>query len=208
MHRPFTGRPEAAFDVLTHLQGEPSREVCERWREDRERLVGQPMIALLNEVVDADPACEDFSVWHYRTTAWWWQHQCAVIRRGHKVEIGLRLDLDGLRVQGGWWYPVPEQIARFRQAVAAEGSGRHLAEIVQRLEKDAYDVTGDVMKRAPRGFPADHPRAGLLRHRSIIAVRRLGCDDWLHTRQAVDRTLEAVTQLADLMAWLDRQVNR
>lgn len=127
---------------------------------------------------------------------------------GHKAEIGLPFDLDGLRVQGGWWYPVPEQIARFRQAVAAEGSGRHLAQIVQRLEKDAYDVTGDVMKRAPRGFPADHPRTGLLRHRSLIAVRRLGCDDWLHTRQAVDRTQEAVTQLADLMAWLDRQVNR
>ncbi|MFI6854218.1 hypothetical protein [Streptomyces sp. NPDC050416] len=91
MRGQFTGWPEQAMDVLWHLQGEPTHATRERYRTDRERLVRQPMIALLNEVADTDPRYEDFSVWHYRTDSWWWQHQSAVIRLGRKVEIGLRV---------------------------------------------------------------------------------------------------------------------
>ncbi|WP_329151720.1 hypothetical protein OHA63_00360 [Streptomyces anulatus] len=50
----FTGWPEQAMDVLWQLQGEPAHAARERCRADRERLVRQPMIALLNEVADSD----------------------------------------------------------------------------------------------------------------------------------------------------------
>ncbi|SCZ16415.1 hypothetical protein SAMN02745898_11723 [Streptomyces sp. 136MFCol5.1] len=106
------------MDVLWQLQGEPTHATRERYRADRERLVRQPMIALLNEVADTDPRYEDFSVWHYRTDSWWWQHQAAVIRLGRKIELGLRFSLDGLRIQGAWWYPDPGQVDMFRKAVA------------------------------------------------------------------------------------------
>ncbi|MET7440137.1 hypothetical protein ACWERY_11145 [Streptomyces sp. NPDC004082] len=79
------------MDVLWQFQGEPAHAMRERCRADRERLVRQPMITLLNEAADADPRCEDFSVWHYRTDSWWWQHQGAVIRLGRKIEIGLHV---------------------------------------------------------------------------------------------------------------------
>ncbi|WP_405988046.1 hypothetical protein [Streptomyces sp. NBC_00986] len=120
MRGQFTGWPEQAMDVLWQLQGEPTHATRERYRADRERLVRQPMIALLNEVADTDPRYEDFSVWHYRTDSWWWQHQGAVIRLGRKIEIGLRFDLDGLRIQGAWWYPDPGQVDMFRKAVASD----------------------------------------------------------------------------------------
>ncbi|REE59003.1 hypothetical protein BX257_1495 [Streptomyces sp. 3212.3] len=147
MRGQFTGWPEQAMDVLWQLQGEPNHATRERHRADRERLVRQPMIALLNEVADTDPRYEDFSVWHYRTNSWWWQHQGAVIRLGRKIEIGLRFDLDGLRIQGAWWYPDPGQVDMFRKAVAAEGSGRELSSIVEDVQKKGYDISGDVMKR-------------------------------------------------------------
>lgn len=203
----FTGWPEGAFDVLLRLEGEPSQSVREQCRKEREQLVRRPMIALLNDLADRDTAYEDFSVWHYRTNSWWWQHQGAVIRLARHVEFGLRFDLDGLRIQGAWWYPVPEEIRRFRQAVAAEGSGRELPAIVEELRKRDYDITGDLMKRVPRGYPADHPRAELLRHRSLIAVRPLGCDGWLHTPEAVDVVVDAVGDLSDMMSWLVRHVS-
>ncbi|WRZ94401.1 DUF2461 domain-containing protein [Streptomyces sp. NBC_01007] len=202
----FAGWPEEAFDVLMRLQGEPSQSLREECRKDRERLVRQPMIALLNEVADTNPEYEDFSVWHYRTNSWWWQHQSAVIRLAHHVEIGLRFDLDGLRIQGAWWYPVPAQIKMFRQAVAAQDSGRRLVAIVEDLRDRNYGVTGDLMKRVPRDYPADHPRAELLLHRSLIAARPLGCDAWLHTPEAVDVVLEAIGELRDMMSWLARHV--
>jgi uncharacterized protein (DUF2461 family) len=164
------------------------------------------MIALLNEVADTNLEYEDFSVWHYRTNSWWWQHQGAVIRLARNVEMGLRFDLDGLRIQGAWWYPVPEQIKRFRQAVAAEDSGRRLVAVVEDLRDRNYGVTGDLMKRVPRDYPADHPRAELLMHRSLIAARPLGCEAWLHTPEAVDVVLEAIGELRDMMSWLARHV--
>ncbi|MEV8032364.1 DUF2461 family protein [Streptomyces sp. NPDC086182] len=206
MRGPFAGWPEGAFDVLMRLQGEPSQALREECREDRERLVRQPMIALLNEVADTNLEYEDFSVWHYRTNSWWWQHQGAVIRLARNVEMGLRFDLDGLRIQGAWWYPVPEQIKRFRQAVAAEDSGRRLVAVVEDLRDRNYGVTGDLMKRVPRDYPADHPRAELLMHRSLIAARPLGCEAWLHTPEAVDVVLEAIGELRDMMSWLARHV--
>lgn len=195
------------MDVLLHLQGEPSHAVRERYRADRERLVRQPMIALLNDVADVNPRYEDFSVWHYRTNSWWWQHQCAVIRLGHKIEIGLRFDLDGLRIQGAWWYPAPGQVTRFRKAVAAEGSGHGLSAILNALRAKGYDISGDVMKRPPRGYPSDHSRTDLLRHRSLIAAYPIGCDEWLHTPEAVGKVLAAADDLDAMLTWLVRHVN-
>lgn len=206
MHRQFTGWPEQAMDVLWQLQGEPTHTTRERCRADRERLVREPMIALLNGVADADSRYEDFSVWHYGTDSWWWQNQSAVIRLGRKIEIGLRFSLDGLRIQGAWWYPDPGQVDRFRKAVASEGSGRELSAIVEDLRKQGYEISGDVMKRPPRGYPTNHPRTDLLRHRSLIAARPLGSEEWLHTPEAVERVLAAAGDLDALLTWLVRHV--
>ncbi|MEV5604705.1 DUF2461 family protein [Streptomyces sp. NPDC052299] len=208
MREQFTGWPEQAMDVLWQLQGEPTKETRERCRTDRELLVRQPMIALLNEVADADSRYEDFSVWHYRTGSWWWQNQSAVIRLARKVEINLRFSLDGLWVQGAWWYPDPGQVEAFRAAVMSEGSGGELPAIVEGLRHKGFDVSGDMMKRVPRGCPADHPRAELLRHRSLIAARSLGCEEWVHTPEAVERVLSAAADLDALLMWLARHVTR
>ncbi|MFF5279933.1 DUF2461 family protein, partial [Streptomyces sp. NPDC000133] len=115
---------------------------------------------------------------------------------------------DGLRIQGAWWYPDPGQVDMFRKAVASEGSGRELSAIVEDVRKKGYDISGDVMKRPPRGYPADHSRTNLLRHRSLIAARPLGCEEWLHTPEAVDRVLSAAADLDALLMWLVRHVKR
>ncbi|CAM5407984.1 hypothetical protein SALBM311S_04485 [Streptomyces alboniger] len=44
----------------------------------------------------------------------------------------------------------------FRKAVASERSGRELSAIVEDVRKKGYAISGDVMKRPPRGYPADH----------------------------------------------------
>jgi uncharacterized protein (DUF2461 family) len=172
----FHGWPEQAYAVLLQLSGEPSRETRERARRDRERHVRQPMIDLLNDLADVDPWYEDFSVWRYASTAYWWQNQCAIVRVARNVEIAFRFSLDGLQVKAAWWYADSAQIAFFRAAAAADASGRTLEQLVSSLAVDGYEIVGDVMKRIPRGYPADHPRADLLKHRSLAAARELDSD--------------------------------
>jgi uncharacterized protein (DUF2461 family) len=194
----FCGWPEQAYAVLLELGGEPSRETRQRVRRHREEHVRQPMIDLLNDLADVDPWYQDFSVWRYASTAYWWQNQCAVVRVACNVEIGLRFSLDGLHIQAAWWYGGPEQIAFFRAAAAAEKSGRTLEDLVSSLAADGHEILGDVMKRVPRGYPADHPRAGLLRHRSLIAARELESD----SVRDVEPVYRACGQLRPLLAWL------
>ncbi len=153
----FDGWPEQAYAVLLQLEGEPSPQTRERVRRDREARVRQPMISLLSDLADADPWYEDFAVWRYASTAYWWQNQCAVVRVARHVDIGFRFSLEGLQVKGAWWYAGPEQIALFRAAAAADESGSVLAALVSSLAADGHDIAGDVIKRVPRGYPADHP---------------------------------------------------
>ncbi|MDT7843406.1 DUF2461 family protein [Streptomyces justiciae] len=204
--RQFAGWDESAFDVLLRLDGEPSQEVMREIRKDRERLVRQPMVALLHDLAWEDPAFEDHSVWRYGKTPWWWQNQSAVARVARNVEIGLRFNLDGLRVQGAWWYADSDQISRFRAAVAAEASGSALDDVVAELRDKGFEITGDRLKRAPREYPTNHPRAALLRHRSLLAVRHLGSDEWLQTPEVVDRVLAAHEELRPLLTWLTTHV--
>jgi hypothetical protein len=205
----FEGWPRGAFDVLLQLEGEPSVEVRRRWRRDREELVRRPMVELLDAVADADPAYEDFAVWRYgEVLLEAWQRQGAIVRLGRNVELSIRFDLDGLQVSVAWWYAPAEQIERYRAAVADDGTGRRLTGIVRKLEREGFEISGDLLKRPLRGYPADHPRAQLLRHRSLIATRPLGCEDWIHTPAAADRVVAAFTQLRPLSRWLVENVSR
>jgi hypothetical protein len=203
----FEGWPRSAFDVLLQLEGEPSVAVRERVRRDREDLVRRPMIELLNVVVDRDPAYEDFSVWGYgEVLLHAWQRQSAIVRLARNVELGVRFDLDGLEVGVAWWYAPSVQIERYRAAVADNGSGPRLVAILRKLEAEGFELAGDQLKRPLRGFPPDHPRADLLRHKSVIVSRPLGCDDWIHTSAAADQVLAAFTQLRPLSRWLVKNV--
>lgn len=205
----FEGWPRGAFDVLLRLEGEPSAAVRRECRREREELVRRPMVELLNAVADADSTYEDFAVWGYGDVLLRaWQRQSAIVRLGRNVELGVRFDLDGLEVSVAWWYAPSVQIERYRAAVADDGSGPRLVAIVRKLERDGFVISGDLLKRPLRGYPVDHPRAELLRHKSVIATRLLGCEEWVHTPAAVDHVLAGFSQLRPLSRWLVENVTK
>jgi uncharacterized protein (DUF2461 family) len=120
------------------------------------------------------------------------------VRVARHVDIGFRFSLDGLQIKAAWWYADPEQIALFRAAAAAEGSGRVLADLVRALDADGHEIGGDVMKRIPRGYPVDHPRAGLLKHRSLTAARELETS----AVGGAEPVYRACERLRPLLTWL------
>lgn len=62
---------------------------------------------------------------------------------------------------------IPADIDRWREAVAGP-EGEELAAAVGRLaEAKKAEVVGQELKRVPAPYPADHPRADLLRHKAL-----------------------------------------
>lgn len=129
-------------------------------------------------------------------------HQGAVVRTSPGVGLYLQVSSAGLLTGTGWWQPEGRQLERYREAVLDEDSGEALAVIVGELEADGAEVHGDVLKTAPRGVDAGHPRIGLLRHRTLLVSVDHGEPDWLGTLELVERVRDDWRSFGPLNEWL------
>lgn len=112
------------------------------------------------------------------------------------------LDATSLVAAGGRYMLDAPQLARFREAVAAERSGAPLDRIVTALRKKGYEIGGQDLKRVPPPYPGDHPRADLLRHKRLIYWRRWEIEPWIATAHVRDRVAEVWRDGTPLSAWL------
>ena len=99
------------------------------------------------------------------------------------------------------------QLARFREAVAAAGSGAKLAAIVDELREKGYDVGGRELKRVPPPYQQDHPRADLLRHKRLYYWQQWAVGPWLATPSVRERVAAAWLDGGALNAWLTRHLD-
>ena len=119
----------------------------------------------------------------------------------------VQIDARGLAVGSGKWEMASDQLERYREAVADDGSGEELHRIVSAARKKGLDVHGhDVLKTAPRGYPKDHPRIEFLRYKGLIAWREWPAGAWLGTKRAKDRIVEFLEQSKPLVGWLQTNV--
>jgi len=117
------------------------------------------------------------------------------------------LDAKGFTAAGGSYMLEPEQLAAFRTAVAADGSGEQLVGIVAELERKGYEIGGEELKRAPAGFPPDHPRVRLLRHKRLYYWRNFGLQPWLGSSKAVGHVAQVWRDGGPLQAWFEANVS-
>lgn len=117
------------------------------------------------------------------------------------------LDATGLTAAGGRYVVDASQLARFHQAVAAEGSGRSLVAIVDGLLEKGYELGGQDLKRVPPPHPRDHPRAALLRHKRLIYWRRWEIEPWIATPEARERVVQVWRDGRELDAWFAEHVD-
>ncbi|MBO0714008.1 MAG: DUF2461 family protein, partial [Acidimicrobiales bacterium] len=97
------------------------------------------------------------------------------------------------------------RLQHFRAAVDDDRSGQELESIVGTLRKEGYDVGAqEVLKTAPKGYPKDHPRIELLKHKGIVMSRSWPVGAWLGTKKAKDRVIGCLEAARPLNAWLDR----
>ncbi len=75
------------------------------------------------------------------------------------------------------------------------------------LRKDGYDVGAhEFLKTAPRGYPKDHTRIELLRHKGIVMSKSWSVGAWLGTRTAKSRVVACLDAARPLNTWLQRNV--
>src|SRR5215210_6568295 len=99
---------------------------------------------------------------------------------GYYVE----LSLDGLLVAAGLHRPATDQLERFRAAVADGRRAGGFERAVEAATAEGLELTAPELKRAPRGYPQDHPRIDRLRLKEITVYKRHPLKAWLHKPKA------------------------
>lgn len=124
---------------------------------------------------------------------------------GHTCYV--QFSADGLDAAAGMWRMEPDQLARYRAAVAADRTGSELEEIIAKVEKAGVEIHGhETLRSAPRGYPADHPRIGLLRHKGITTWQHWDPQPWLRTPAAAEKVRSSLRTSTYLRDWLTANV--
>lgn len=199
---PFRGWPVEAVEFFERLEADNSKTFWQANRDVYERSVRRPMEELLEEL-----AAEWGEGWIFRPYR---DLRFSSNRSPYKTQIGamigdgyVQLDADGLAAGCGVWHMAPDQLERYREAVADDRSGERLVAIVADARAEGLDVTArETLKTAPRGYPKDHPRIELLRHKGLITWRAWPAGAWLGTRKAKERVVEFLRLSEPLNRWL------
>jgi uncharacterized protein (TIGR02453 family) len=131
----------------------------------------------------------------------------AVIHQDGGGSVYVSLGTDGLHVGGGSYHLERPQLARLREAIDDERTGRQLEKVVADLRQAKATVTAhDAVKTAPRGYSPDHPRIELLRLGGLAAMFAHKPAAWLSTPKAKDRIVDGWHKLQPLNDWLASNV--
>ena len=134
------------------------------------------------------------------------EHLGVAIGYGSAGGYYFEISLDGLVVAGGIYRPAPDQLERYRAAIDSERKAKQFEAAVDAATAGGLALAEPTLKRAPRGYPSEHPRIDWLRMKELIAHRRHALEPWLH-KPACDRRLQKELEAArPLVEWLGEYV--
>ena len=202
----FSGWPEEALEFYEGLAADNTKTYWTKHKEVYDAKVLRPMTELVEELAPEFGETKVFRPYRdirfskdktpYKT------HIGAMVGSGY-----VQFSAQGLAAGNGMYGMAPDQLDRYRQAVAGDRTGGELEGVIAAVESAGIGVTGrDALKAAPRGYPADHPRIGLLRYKGIVAWKEWPVESWLETAAAGDRVTGFLRVTRPLSAWLDTNV--
>lgn len=113
-----------------------------------------------------------------------------------------RMFSDRLILGAGLHMPTPDNIALFREAVNNDKTGKTLQVLVNDLTNAGYVFGNDAYKRIPQGYDADHPRASLLKLKSLHASIETALPAEIRSAEFGDWCTEHCQRLLPLHQWL------
>jgi uncharacterized protein (TIGR02453 family) len=127
---------------------------------------------------------------------------------GYKETGGyyFHLSLDGLMVAAGIVRPARDQLERFRAAINDGRRGKGFERGVSSAESAGLPLIEPELKRAPRGYPQDHPRLDRLRLKRMTVSCRHPLEPWLHEPACDERIRAQFEACRPLVRWLAEAV--
>jgi uncharacterized protein (TIGR02453 family) len=209
----FRGFPPEVFAWFAGLERDNSKAYFTATREQYERDVRGGLEALLDALSGEFGGAGGARVFRqqrdlrfsrdkspYKTRTY------GVVPSASPAGFYAELSSQGLYAGAGYHQLAADQLERYRAAVAAKTTGAQLAEAVAAAGRAGLAVAGESLKTAPRGFPRDHPRAALLRHKALFAGGRLAGERGIGRDEALAHVAGTWRAVEPLTAWLDAHV--
>jgi uncharacterized protein (TIGR02453 family) len=210
----FAGFAPEAFAWFTGLEADNSRAWFTAHRDTFEESVRGAFEAMLLEL--AGELGGDVKIFRqnrdirfspdkspYKTQTYGLIHDRPENRPALYAQVSAR----GLFAGSGYHVLAADQLARFREAVADDTTGPELETAMAAAEAAGIETFGEGLKSAPRGYPRDHPRIALLRHKALVGGARLDPGArGIPRKAALDHARRTWAACEPLNAWLDAHV--
>jgi uncharacterized protein (TIGR02453 family) len=196
----FSGWPAEALEFYEGLAADNTKSYWTANKACYERDVHAPMAALLAEL---EPEFGEGKIFRpYRDVRF------SADKSPYKTAIAatlagsgyIQLSATGLAAGSGMYQMAPDQLERYRRAVADDLAGEELRKVIAEVEQHDIAVTGhQSLKTAPRGYPR-------LRHKGLIAWQEWPAAAWLGTAAAKRRVTGFLRATRPLGEWLDARI--
>ena len=202
----FAGIPEAALDFYDDLETDNTKSFWAAHKDVYESAVRAPMTAL---AAGLEPEFGTAKVFRpYRDVRFakdktpYKTHQGVFVPRGPATGWYVEVAAPGIRVGVGFYEASSGRLARIREAIASDRRGGELERIIDGLQAAGWVLGGDMVKTAPRGYPADHSRIDLLRHKSMTLGKSYGFEPVIHTPELLAKVREDWRAASPFVEWV------
>jgi uncharacterized protein (TIGR02453 family) len=205
----FRGWPAEALEFYEGLEADNSKTYWTTHKDVYDAKVRAPMVELLTEL---EPEFGPGKIFRPNRDV-----RFSADKSPYKTEIAaslaeggyVQLTARGLGVGSGMYMMSPDQLDRYRRAVADDTTGRELEALIAQIERHRIEVSGhDALKTVPRGYPKDHPRVDLLRYKGLVAWKTWPVAAWLGTAAAGKKIADVLRASRPLNDWLAANVGR
>ncbi|MCC2592038.1 DUF2461 domain-containing protein [Tessaracoccus sp. OS52] len=200
----FNGIPVDAVVFYQQLALDNSKEFWSANKERYQRSVREPVEMLVGELEDQFGAAKIFrpnrDVRFSNDKSPYKTHQGAYVPAGQALGWYIEVSGDGALTGGGFYHAEPTPLAALRRTIDEHGD--ELAELVGELVAEGWQLRGETLKTAPRGFSADHPHIELLRHKTLSLSRFYGEDPVVATPNFAEIVRDDWASIRPLIMWL------
>lgn len=200
--------PPEAIEFLRDLEANNDRDWFKANRERYDRYLVEPARDLAAQLADLGDA---HLFRPYNDTRF---HLRPPIKEQLGLAIGyggaggfyVELSLDGLLVAAGMHAPASDQLVRFRAAIDDRRRAASFERAIKSAAAAGMETAAPQLKRAPRGYPLEHPRIDRLRMKELTVYRRHELGPWLNKRGADARVRKQLDSARPLVSWLAKHV--